>query len=299
MREAAAAERRPPTTRRTSSLGMTPPLPGLEEAAFPAWSPSGPTIVTSATASGPRSESGPRSAGRRQQVPMSGGYARHLGPLGKHQRCAPLRVELKSCARIWRRFPPGRCRVIVGHPGVVAGSYCSDHCEAFEHLRRARWRDDERFAGPTPFGSIGATFDHQQWSSWRPFGALVRAGRLPRRHAFPPRMCRREADPISQCQIAVVGRKEHRNFRSGRLEEIPALQIVLEDGGRNPRLVDTGVPLSKLGARLGAPVLMRDPYGSSNVVPWHDVPHGALGRSRSEGNKNEPLVVALRRFLRL
>ena len=200
MREAAAAERRPPTTRRTSSLGMTPPLPGLERSCVPC-------LVAVGTDDSHKRHSLRPPIGVRPPVggaPAAGAHGAEgtPGTSGRWETSA-LRSseggteELRSDLEVFsswtmsghRRTPWCRGRVLLLRPlrglrappsGTLAG-------------RR------KHFAGPTPFGSIGATFDHQQWSSWRPFGALVRAGRLPRRHAFPPRMCRREADPISGC----------------------------------------------------------------------------------------------------
>jgi hypothetical protein len=94
----------------------------------------------------------------------------------------------------------------------------------------------------------------------------------------------REANPIAQCQIAVVGWKEHGNLRGGLLEKFPALQISRKDDGANSRLVDAGVPSSRLDARLGAPVLVRDPCGSSDVISRYDEPLGRLCGGLSGGN---------------
>jgi hypothetical protein len=91
-------------------------------------------------------------------------------------------------------------------------------------------------------------------------------------------MRRREADPITQGEIAVPHRQEHRNLRGELVEKVPAFRVAREDGGLDHRLIDAGVPLARLYAALGAPVLMSDPRGGSDVVARHDEPLRALRR---------------------
>jgi hypothetical protein len=124
----------------------------------------------------------------------------------------------------------------------------------------------------------------------------VRSGRLPVRHVLPPWMRQRDANPIAQCQIAIVRWQEHRNVRGGLMKKVPAVQVAREDGGADPRPVDAGVALAWFHAGLGAPVLMRDPCRSGDVVSRHYEPIRALGRPRPEGDEHEP-VVTLRSLL--